>query len=88
MSHCETCYCGRRAPLQGEDERPATQTRPGDPARAAGTISWAEHLECYAGYSAKYGTAQSAETLASRGGFGWREFVEFAGHEPTTWMPR
>lgn len=86
--HCQSCTCGKRAPLQGEYSQPATQSRPASPARASGSISWDEHIECYAGYSAKYGNSQSAETLAARGGFGWREFVDFTGHEPTTWVPR
>ena len=80
--HCDTCICGRRAPVQGEYGR-------GDkPAVAPGTITWEEHLEAYAGYAAKYGTSQSAETLAARGGFGYRELQAFLGHDPTTWVVR
>lgn len=80
--HCETCICGRRAPVQGE------YATPGDSARGPGTITWEEHLAAYAGYSGMYGTSQSAERLAERGGFGYRELVDFLGHEPTTWTPR
>lgn len=76
--HCDTCTCGKRAPMQGEYSQPR---------RAAGTIAWAEHLEAYAAYAAQYGNGQSAERLAERGGFGWNEFVHFTGHEPTTWVP-
>lgn len=78
--HCETCYCGKRAPVQGDYHRESR--------RAAGTITWAEHLEAYAKYAAEYGSSQSAARLAERGGFSYGELIMFLGHEPTTWMPR
>ena len=74
-AHCPTCTCGRRAPLQGESQ-PNPVPR--------GTISWAEHLECHAAYAVHH-PGQSAERMAERGGFGWREFVNFTGHEPKSW---
>lgn len=67
---------GRRAPMQGSRRRPS------------GTISWDEHLECWRAYAAKYGSAQSPETIASRHGFGWDEFVSLVGREPATWSER
>jgi hypothetical protein len=79
-THCPSCTCGRRAPVQGEHGPPEQR-------RAAGTITWDEHLKCYAAYAAQYGTDQSAERLAARGGFGYNEFVHFVGHEPRTWRP-
>jgi len=74
--HCDTCICGRRAPVQEDDDR------------GPGTITWKEHLLAYSGYAARYGTAQSAERLAQRGGFGYGELKLFLGREPTTWEPR
>jgi hypothetical protein len=76
--HCETCICGRRAPVQANRELK----------KGPGTIAWAEHLEAYSGYSARYGSGQSAERLAERAGFCYGELVEFLGHEPKTWVPR
>jgi hypothetical protein len=76
--HCPTCHCGRRAPVQRGYRKPR---------RSAGSISWAEHLEAFAGYAAQYGNSQSAERLAERGGFSYGEVTDFLGHEPTTWLP-
>lgn len=56
--------------------------------RGPGTVAWSEHLLAYSAYAARYGTDQSAERLAQRGGFGYGELVMFLGHEPTTWEPR
>jgi hypothetical protein len=56
--------------------------------KPAGTVSWAEHVEAFGGYAARYGESQSAERLAERGGFCYGELVEFLGHEPTTWAIR
>lgn len=80
--HCRTCVCGRRAPVQGDSNRPRAERRHGD-----GTVAWSEHLEAYAVYSARYGTSQSAERLAERAGFGYDELVALLGHEPKTWQP-
>lgn len=77
--HCETCVCGRRAPVQGDYSNPR---------RAPGTVTWTEHLEAYAGYAARFGTSQSAERLAQRGGFGYKEMTDMLGHEPVTWCCR
>jgi hypothetical protein len=81
--HCPTCICGRRAPVQGQRSLGA-----GQPGYGPGTISWAEHLQVWSGYAARYGIRQSAERIAERGGFGYTELVEHLGHEPTTWEPR
>lgn len=73
--------CGedeRRAPLQGTDGRLG---------RRAGTISWEEHEEIYAVYAARYGTSQSAQRIADRGGFGWTECEMLMKREPRTWRP-
>ena len=77
-THCPTCICGRRAPVQGERTLP----------RGPGSITWEEHLLAWSGYAARYGTGQSAERIAERAGFGYDELTEFLGHEPTTWRPR
>lgn len=75
--HCDTCICGRRAPVQACDKAK----------KGYGTISWSEHLEAYSSYSARYGTGQTAERLAERGGFGYIELVDFLGYYPKTWEP-
>lgn len=80
--HCETCYCGKRAPVQG-----SRSDRHGGELKASGSVSWAEHLEAYAAYSAKYGSSQSADRIAERAGFGYWEMTDLLGHEPTTWLP-
>lgn len=50
---------------QNEDRRFPMQRGP--------SIPWALAEIIYAGYSAMYGTQQSLERLAARGGFSWRE---------------
>ena len=75
--HCSTCICGRTAAVQAE--RAAS--------RGPGSISWEEHLEAYNDYALKYGTSQSAERLAQRGGFSYSELVHHLKHEPKTWKP-
>lgn len=79
--HCETCICGRRAPVQGDHKG----TTPG---RGPGTVSWAEHLLAWSGYARESGRGQSAERMAERGGFSYYELTLYLGHEPTTWAPR
>lgn len=74
--HCATCMCARRAPVQGERDR------------AGGSITWAEHLEVYERYAAKYGCGQSAERLAERGGFGYKEAERLLGRPLRTWRVR
>ena len=71
----------RRAPMQGTCVK-------GRWVHSPGTISWDEHLSAYAVYASKYGTSQSAERIAERGGFGFEEFVMLMGHEPKTWAKR
>lgn len=82
QAHCPSCTCGKRAPVQGEP------FEHGKRPRGPGTVTWAEHMEAYSGYSARYGTSQSAQRLAERGGFGYSELTELLGHEPITWLPR
>lgn len=78
---CPTCICGKRAPVQGEYGRGAK--------RGPGTIAWSEYLLAWSGYAALYGTSQSAERMAERGGFSYGELVMFLGRrEPETWVPR
>lgn len=76
--HCDTCICGKRAPVQGDAEHK----------KAAGSISWDEHLRAWSAYAAKYGRSQTAERLAERGGFSYGELVAFLGVPPSTWSPR
>lgn len=40
-------------------------------------IPWALHVEAWKRYVSKYGTGQSAERIAERGGFGCGEMDEF-----------
>ena len=40
-------------------------------------ITWDAHLEAYKIYSKMYGTSQSAEIIAERGGFGETELDSF-----------
>lgn len=88
--HCPTCICDQRAPVQGEGYPGGKGHVDGRdlPLKGAGSIEWAEHLEAYAAYVARYGTGQSAERLAERGGFGYWELTDLLGHEPKTWLPR
>jgi hypothetical protein len=51
-----------------------------------GTIAWAEHETIWNGYAADYGTQQSAERIAERGGFSLSEMVTYLGAMPTTWQ--
>ena len=80
-SHCPTCICGRRAPVQADPYHLP------DPRRGPGTITWEEHLRAWNGYAARY-PQQSAERVAERGGFSYGELVMFLGREPATWEPR
>jgi hypothetical protein len=82
--HCPTCICGKRAPVQQSYENKSK----GRSRKPAGTITWAEHLEAYVDYAARYGKSQSAERLAERGGFGYWEITDLLGHEPMTWSVR
>ena len=91
---CPSCICGKRAPVQasryevganGYEDKGRPRMGPG---AGPGTISWAEHLIAWGGYDAKWGSGQTAERLAERGGFSYAELLDFIGHEPKTWMPR
>lgn len=73
----------RRAPVQGDSAR----VLPGRPGREPGTVEWAEHVEAWSDYAKRYGRDQSAERIAERGGFGYRELTDHLGHAPTTWEP-
>lgn len=66
------------APVQGEMK----------PRRLPGFISWEEHLEAYTVYARKYGNGQSAQRIAERGGFGYKEVTNLLGHEPKTWVDK
>jgi len=91
---CDACqalsepelYTDRRAPVQG-DVNTATRRRKGLAVRGPGTISWIEHVRAWRDYAARYGTHQSPERIAERGGFGYDELIDHLGHEPTTWEP-
>jgi len=72
----------RLAPVQGDHH-----IAKGQPGREPGTITWAEHLDAYAPYAKRYGRDQSAERIAERGGFGYRELTDQLGHPPKTWRP-
>lgn len=74
--HCDTCLCGRRAPVQAAH------------GHGPGTVSWEEHLLAWSNYATRYGTRQSAERMAERGGFGYGELADYLGREPKTWAPR
>jgi hypothetical protein len=82
-NHCRSCICGKRAPVQGDRSTPKKGRKRGD-----GSITWQEHLEAYAVYSARQGRSQSAEVIAERHGFGYDELTKYLGHEPKTWEPR
>lgn len=71
----------RYAPIQGDYWLPR-----GTIGKDPGTISWAEHLEAYEVYAAKYGGSQSAERIAARAGFGYGEITILLGHAPRTWQ--
>lgn len=78
------------APVQGEGMWwPLPK---GDPraegARPPGLIEWEEHERAWEAYAKKYGTQQSAERIAERGGFGYNELKYLLGHAPETWRPR
>jgi hypothetical protein len=75
--HCETCICGRRAPVQGDHQQ----------GKGPGTVAWTEHLRAWSGYRAKWGAQQSADRIAERGGFCYGELVDFLGSAPETWEP-
>ncbi len=72
----------RRAPVQGD-----FTIKRGEPGHADGSIEWLEHEEVWRAYAQKYGTRQSAERIAERGGFGFREIVSLTGGAPKTWRP-
>lgn len=74
--HCDTCICGRRAPVQASQ----------DFNKPAGTIAWWEHEKAWVPYGSQF--SQSAKRIAERGGFSYGEIVNQLGHEPTTWSPR
>lgn len=91
--HCPTCVCGKRAPVQADmghhipDHPDIRRTYPNRKPMGPGTISWTEHEEAWGDYARQYGTQQSAERMAERGGFGYGELLTHLGHEPKTWRP-
>ncbi len=72
-----------RAPVQGETHDPQGRRVH----RPSGTISWEEHVCAWNVYAEKYGTGQSAQRIADRGGFSWYELIALLGHDPLTWEP-
>ena len=88
--HCETCICGRRAPVQADSGACLPIGHPARPvdAHEPGTIAWAEHVEVWSAYAARYGRSQDAERIAERGGFSYGEIVMLIGRKPRTWAPR
>ena len=72
----------RRAPVQGE-----LSFRIGQRGHTDGSIEWAEHEEVWRAYAKKWGSSQSAERIAERGGFGYREIIALTGDAPKTWQP-
>ena len=58
----------RRAPVQKDQRWPR-----GAPGSVPGTIPWDVHLRAWEGYAAAGHGDQSAERVAQRGGFGYRE---------------
>lgn len=82
--HCLTCTCGKRAKVQADHANSRTGRAP----HAAGTVTWAEHLQAYTAYAAINGSSQSAERIDERQGFSYWEMADLLGHEPETWRPR
>lgn len=72
----------KQAPVQSEFSYRHPKYKP------AGLIDWEEFLEAYQEYIKKYGTSQSAERIAERGGFGYYELVKFLKREPRTWKEK
>jgi len=77
----------RRAPVQG-DLSTYWRRRAHPLPVPDGSIAWSEHLTVFEAYARKYGHAQSAETIAARHGFGYREIETLTGKAPATWEPR
>lgn len=73
----------RRAPVQGD-----FRIQRGSPGSVDGTIAWSEHESAWKRYAHKYGLDQSAESIAERRGFGYKELTLLLGHEPETWELR
>lgn len=72
--------CDRRAPVQA-DERGTQRV-------GAGTVTWMEHEQAWQWYAGKYGSDQTAERIAERGGFGYFEMADYLGRQPSTWRAR
>lgn len=89
-THCPTCTCERRAPVQGdgtiESHRDGSLPM-GAPGYGPGSVAWEEHLQAWNAYAKRYGSEQSAERIAERSGFGYGELTEYLGHPPATWRP-
>lgn len=67
----------RRAPVQRSPQL----------GKPSGSVSWTEHAEAWIDYSKRYGTSQSAERIAERGGFSYGELLDHLKREPSTWLP-
>ncbi len=69
----------RQFPIQ-QDYDWRTREREGRPfMRDYGQVPWSVAEEAYVVYSGRYGTSQSLERLAERGGFGRDEIEELLG---------
>lgn len=81
---CPNCICGKRAPVQADAWRRPSESQ----GKGPGTIAWWEHELAWSNYARQYGTGQSAQRMAERGGFGYAELTGLLGHAPLTWTPR
>jgi hypothetical protein len=61
----------KRFPIQAPPDTPSRYTYP-----EFKSCSWALAERAYAVYASRYGTGQSLERMAERGGFGALEFIE------------
>ena len=60
-----------------QGERPSRYARRGV---APGKVPWDVHVRAWEGYARQFGCEQSAERIAERGGFGYREMqIHLAG---------
>lgn len=80
--HCETCICGKRAPVQASQ----ISKFDGKP-RGPGTVAWEEFLIAMGDYMNRY-PGQGPERMAQRGGLSYWELEDHLGYQPKTWQPK